>query len=63
MRPAPLPLRGRTFDAGRPAVMAIINRTRDSFYAPARHAVLDAALDAMDDAVAGGADIVDIGAV
>jgi dihydropteroate synthase len=60
---AALSLRGRTFDAAHPAVMAIINRTRDSFYAPARHAVLDAALDAMDDAVAGGADIVDIGAV
>ncbi|MGA8247987.1 MAG: dihydropteroate synthase [Nocardioides sp.] len=60
---AALTLRGRTFDAAHPAVMAIINRTTDSFYAPARHAELDAALDAMDDAVAGGADIVDIGAV
>jgi dihydropteroate synthase len=63
MRPAPLTLRGRTFDAGRPAVMAIINRTRDSFYAPARFAGLDAALDRLDEAVAEGADIVDVGAV
>jgi dihydropteroate synthase len=60
---AALTLRGRTFDAGHPAVMAIINRTSDSFYAPARYAALDTALDAMDDAVAEGADIVDIGAV
>src|SRR6478752_2261828 len=60
---APLTLRGRTFDAAHPAVMAIINRTRDSFYAPARHEELDAALDALDAAVAEGADLVDVGAV
>jgi dihydropteroate synthase len=60
---AALTLRGRTFDAARPAVMAIINRTRDSFYAPARYADLDAALTATDAAVAEGADIVDVGAV
>jgi dihydropteroate synthase len=60
---AALTLRGRTFDAAHPAVMAIINRTSDSFYAPARHAGPDAALEAMDAAVAEGADIIDIGAV
>jgi dihydropteroate synthase len=60
---APLALRGRTFDAGRPAVMAIINRTRDSFYAPARYADLDDALDRLEQVVAEGADIVDVGAV
>ena len=60
---AALTLRGRTFDAAHPAVMAIINRTSDSFYAPARHAGPDAALEAMDVAVAEGADIIDIGAV
>jgi dihydropteroate synthase len=60
---AALTLRGRTFDAAHPAVMAIINRTRDSFYAPARYSELDAALGAMDAAVADGADIVDVGAV
>jgi len=43
--PAPLILRGQTFDAARPAVMGIINRTSDSFYAPARHADVDAAVD------------------
>lgn len=62
-RPAPLVLRGRTFDAARPAVMAIVNRTRDSFYHGNRHADLDSALAALDAAVAAGADIIDIGGV
>ena len=42
--PAPLVLRGQTFDAARPAVMAIVNRTTDSFYVGNRHADLDSAL-------------------
>ncbi len=63
MPPAPLTLRGRTFDTGHPAVMAIINRTRDSFYAPARFTGLGEALDRLDQAVEEGADIVDVGAV
>ena len=61
--PAPLTLRGRTFDAARPAGMAIINRTNDSFYAPARYADLDGALARLDQVVEEGADIVDVGAV
>ena len=61
--PAPLVLRGQTFDAARPAVMAIVNRTTDSFYVGNRHADLDSALAALDSAVALGADIVDIGGV
>ncbi|MCE1178007.1 MAG: dihydropteroate synthase [Micrococcales bacterium] len=61
--PAPLTLRGQTFDAGRPAVMAIINRTSDSFWAGNRHAALDSALAALDEAVEQGADIVDVGGV
>ena len=61
--PAPLTLRGRTFDAARPAVMAIINRTSDSFYEPARYADLGDALARLDQVVADGADIVDVGAV
>jgi len=60
---APLVLRGRTFDATRPAVMAIVNRTTDSFFAGNRHADLDGALRALAAAVAAGADIVDIGGV
>ena len=61
--PAPLRLRGHTFDAGHPGVMAIVNRTPDSFYAQNRHSELDDALAALDDAVAQGADIVDVGGV
>ena len=43
--------------------MAVINRTDDSFYAGNRFADLDAALRALDEAVAGGADLVDVGGV
>jgi dihydropteroate synthase len=56
-------LRGRTFDASSPAVMGIINRTNDSFFAGNRHADLESAKRALDDAVEAGADIVDIGGV
>jgi dihydropteroate synthase len=61
--PVALRLRGRTFDAARPAVMAIVNRTPDSFWAGNRHADLRSALAALDDAVALGADLVDVGGV
>ena len=61
--PAALRLRGRTFDASHPAVMAIVNRTPDSFWAGNRHADLRSALAALDDAVALGADLVDVGGV
>lgn len=61
--PAPLVLRGHTFDAAHPGVMAIVNRTSDSFYAGNRHAHLGGALAALDDAVAQGADIIDVGGV
>jgi dihydropteroate synthase len=62
-RTPPLRLRGRTYDAATPAVMGIINRTRDSFFAGNRHADLDSAKRALDTAVEAGADIVDIGGV
>ncbi len=61
--PAPLILRGRRFDASRPAVMAIVNRTPDSFFAGNRHADLGSALDALAAAMDEGADIVDVGGV
>ncbi|HZB66150.1 MAG TPA: dihydropteroate synthase [Ornithinibacter sp.] len=61
--PAALRLRGRLYDASRPAVMAVINRTPDSFWAGNRHADLDSARGALDEAVAAGADIVDVGGV
>ena len=58
-----LVLRGRRFDAGRPAVMAIVNRTRDSFFVTAGADALEPALEALAAAVASGADIVDVGGV
>lgn len=61
--PAPLVLRGRTFDAARPAVMAVINRTPDSFFSGNRHADLDSALAALEVAIDSGADLVDVGGV
>ena len=61
--PGALRLRGRTFDAARPAVMAIVNRTTDSFWSGNRHGDLASARRALDAAVAAGADIVDVGGV
>jgi len=60
---AALRIRGRTFDAGHPAVMAIVNRTNDSFWAGNRHGDLASARRALDAAVELGADIVDVGGV
>jgi dihydropteroate synthase len=60
---APLRLRGRLVAPGRPAVMAIVNRTRDSFYAAARFGDDGAALAAVARAAEEGADLVDIGGV
>ena len=57
----PLRLGGRDFD--RPAVMAVVNRTPDSFFDRGATYGFAAALAAVDAAVAGGADIVDIGGV
>ena len=62
-QPAPLVLRGRTFDAGHPAVMGVVNRTDDSFFAGNRHTDLEAAMQALHLAVEEGADIVDVGGV
>lgn len=51
------------FPADRLLIMAVINRTPDSFYDKGRHYSLPDALRAVDAAVVGGADIVDIGGV
>lgn len=59
----PLRLRGRVLAPDRPAVMAVVNRTPDSFYAAARAADDDTALVAVQRAVVEGADLVDIGGV
>jgi dihydropteroate synthase len=58
-----LTLGPRTFGPDERVVMAIVNRTTDSFYAGARTFDLDAALGAVDRAVRDGAAIVDIGGV
>ncbi|WP_246169082.1 dihydropteroate synthase [Actinotalea subterranea] len=59
----PLRLRGRVLAPDRAAVMAVVNRTPDSFYPAARAGDEDAALAAVARAVADGADLVDIGGV
>ena len=58
-----LRLRDRTFSPGQTALLAIINRTPDSFYDAGRYLQDEAALGAVADAVAGGADAIDIGGV
>jgi dihydropteroate synthase len=64
---APLMLRGREVGldgrAVRPVVMAVLNRTTDSFYAPARMPDDAAALAAAERAFADGAEILDVGGV
>jgi dihydropteroate synthase len=64
----PLVLRGREVGLGadgarRPVVMAIVNRTTDSFYEPARLADDGAALEAAHRAWADGAQVLDVGGV
>ena len=59
----PLRLRGREITAAAPGVMAIVNRTSDSFWGGNRHADLASAMSALHAAVEHGADIVDVGGV
>jgi dihydropteroate synthase len=56
-------LRGRTFDTDAPAVMAIVNRTPDSFYDRGATYAFEVALDRVRDVAGQGAEIVDIGGV
>lgn len=60
-RGVPLRLRGRVLAPDRPAVMAVVNRTPDSFHV--RYTDDDAARAAVARAVDEGADLVDIGGV
>lgn len=53
----------RTFGPGAPAVMAIVNRTPDSFYDRGATYGFDAAIERVHQVVAEGADIVDVGGV
>lgn len=59
----PVVLRGKRLRDDRAAVMAIVNRTPDSFFDHGATFAADAALAAVDRAVADGADLVDIGGV
>ena len=61
--PGPLRLRGREFPPGCLLVMAIVNRTPDSFYRPGLTWEDAAAMARVHEVVAEGADIVDIGGV
>ncbi|HJC58892.1 MAG TPA: dihydropteroate synthase [Candidatus Dietzia intestinigallinarum] len=62
--PTPLPtLCGRAVPVGRPLVMAIVNRTPDSFYDRGATFTDTAAMRRVDEVVDAGADILDIGGV
>ncbi|MBO4274660.1 MULTISPECIES: dihydropteroate synthase [Microbispora] len=61
--PSVLRLRGRAFGPGDFAVMAVVNRTPDSFYDRGSTYAFSAAVDAASRLIADGADIVDIGGV
>lgn len=59
-----LAIGARTYDVTtRALVMGILNRTRDSFYAPAATFDLDALLERADRLVRDGADVLDVGGV
>jgi dihydropteroate synthase len=53
----------REFAPGKPLVMGIVNRTPDSFYRPGITWDESAAMDRVDEVIAEGADIVDVGGV
>ena len=61
--PGPLRLGAQQFPPQRPLVMAIVNRTPDSFYRPGLTWDEGAALERVHAAVAEGADIIDVGGV
>jgi dihydropteroate synthase len=61
--PGPLRLRGHVFPPGRLLVMAIVNRTPDSFYQPGATWEDTAAMERVHEVVAQGADIIDVGGV
>jgi len=61
--PGPLRLGAREFGPGQRLVMAIVNRTPNSFYRPGVTWDEDSALARVDEVVAEGADILDVGGV
>lgn len=62
MKPFSLNIRGRLLQFDRPAVMAIINVTPDSFYSASRHNESDDIARAVEQAINDGADFIDLGA-
>jgi dihydropteroate synthase len=58
-----LELAGRSFDSDALLIMAIVNRTPDSFYDRGATSAFDTALERVAEVVAAGAEIVDIGGV
>lgn len=58
-----LRFRDKTFDRTTPLVMGIVNRTPDSFYDRGATWELDRALERVDQLIADGADIIDVGGV
>ncbi len=61
--PGPLRLRKSEFAPGRKLIMAIVNRTPDSFYRPGVTWDQQKALDRVHEVVSEGADILDVGGV
>lgn len=59
--PLTINIKGKLFSFATPRVMAVINVTPDSFYAPGRSFDRDSALRRIRHQVEGGADILDIG--
>jgi dihydropteroate synthase len=53
----------RAFPPGQPLIMAIVNRTPDSFFQPGQTWAESAAFDRVDQAVVEGADIIDVGGI
>jgi len=63
VEPRPLRLGKKQFPPEQRLVMAIVNRTPDSFYRPGDTGATGAALDRVHAAVAEGADILDVGGI
>lgn len=59
----PVRLRGEDIATDRPLVMGIINRTHDSFFPGARQLDDDVARESVEEAIAAGADIIDVGGI
>jgi dihydropteroate synthase len=51
------------FPPGQPLIMAIVNRTPDSFFQPGATWAESAAFERVDEAIAEGADIIDVGGI